>query len=68
MLTGHWEEAEGITEHAFAVAGLILGGLLAAPLAGFVVRIAPVRTLTFAVGILVTLVAAYQTARLFGWL
>lgn len=68
MLTGHWEEAEGISQHAMAVAGLILGGLLAAPLAGFVVRIAPVRVLTFAVGGLVTLVAAYQTARLFGWL
>ena len=68
MLTGHWEEAEGISQHAMAVAGLILGGLLAAPLAGFVVRIAPVRVLTFAVGGMVTLVAAYQTARLFGWL
>lgn len=68
MLTGHWEEAEGITQHAYAVAGLILGGLLAAPLAGFVVRIAPVRLLTFAVGILVMLVAGYQTARLIGWL
>lgn len=68
MLTGHWEEADGLAEHAFAVAGLILGGLLAAPLAGFVVRIAPVRILTFAVGILVVLVAGYQSARLFGWL
>lgn len=67
MLTGHWQEAESITQHAFAVAGLILGGLVAAPLAGYVVRIAPIRVLTFAVGGLVTLVAAYQTARLFGW-
>lgn len=68
LLTGHWEEAEGLAEHAMAVAGLILGGLLAAPLAGFVVRIAPVRILTFAVGGLVVAVAAYQTARLMGWL
>ncbi len=68
LLTGHWEEAEGLAEHAMAVAGLILGGLLAAPLAGFVVRIAPVRILTFAVGGLVVAVAAYQTARLVGWL
>ena len=50
------------------MAGLILGGLVAAPFAGFVVRIAPVRVLTFAVGFLVVAVAAYQTARLLGWL
>jgi len=68
LLTGHWETADGLGDHAAAVAGLILGGLIAAPFAGFVVRIAPVRVLTFAVGILVTAVAVYQTARLVGWL
>lgn len=68
MLTGHWEQTGGMANHAMAVAGLIVGGLLAAPLAGFVVRLAPVRLLTFAVGTLVVLVAAYQTARLFGWI
>ena len=50
------------------LAGLVVGGLAAAPLAGFVVRLAPIRVLTFAVGGLVVLVAAYQTARLVGWL
>lgn len=68
LLTGHWETAEGLANHAAAVAGLIIGGLVAAPFAGFVVRIAPVRVLTYAVGILVTAVAVYQTARLMGWL
>ena len=68
LLTGHWAEADDMADHATAVAGLIAGGLLAAPLAGFVVRLAPVRVLTFAVGALVLLVAAYQTARLIGWL
>ena len=66
LLTGHWEQAEGLAKHAYAVAGLIVGGLLAAPLAGFVVRIAPMRTLTFAVGGLVLTVAAYQTLNLLG--
>ena len=66
LLTGHWEQAEGLAKHAYAVAGLIVGGLLAAPLAGFVVRIAPMRTLTFAVGGLVLTVAAYQTLSLLG--
>lgn len=68
LLTGHWQEAEGIVEHAWAVGGLVIGGLLAAPLAGYVVRIVPIRPLTFAVGILVVLIAGYQTARLVGWL
>ena len=68
MLTGHWEQSGGLANHALAIAGLIVGGLLAAPLAGFVVRIAPVRVLTIAVGVLVLCTAAYQTARLIGWL
>lgn len=68
LISGHWQEADGISKHATAVGGLILGGLLSAPLAGFMVRIAPVRVLTFLVGLLVTGLATYQTARLVGWL
>jgi hypothetical protein len=68
LLTGHWEQAESLTQHAWAVGGLILGGLAAAPLAGYVVRIVPLRPLTFAVGGLVLLVAVYQTVRLMGWI
>ncbi len=64
LVTGHWEDAGSLTDHASAVAGLIVGGVLAAPLAGYVVRILPQRTLMLAVGILVTLLAVYQTARL----
>ncbi|MGZ9098401.1 MAG: sulfite exporter TauE/SafE family protein [Brevundimonas sp.] len=67
LLTGHWQQAEGLGQHAWSVGGLILGGLAAAPLAGYVVRIVPLRPLTFAVGGLVILVAAYQTGRLVGW-
>ena len=52
--------------HATAVLGLILGGLLAAPLAGVVARIAPRRTLTYGVGAVVLLSAGYQALRLFG--
>ncbi|MFC3077526.1 sulfite exporter TauE/SafE family protein [Phenylobacterium terrae] len=68
LLSGHWEQAEGLTSHAASVAGLIFGGLLAAPLAGFIVRILPVRVLTYAVGIVVVGLAGYQTARLAGLL
>lgn len=68
LLSGHWSEAGGVSAHATSVAGLIVGGLLAAPLAGIVVRRVPVRVLTFAVGGVVLTLAAYQTARAFGWL
>ena len=67
LLTGHWEEAEGLAAHGAAVLGLILGGLLAAPLAGVVARKAPARPLTMAVGVLVLVLAAYQTGRQLGW-
>jgi hypothetical protein len=66
LLTGHWEQAEGFSSHATAILGLILGGLLAAPLAGVVARIAPRRVLTYGVGAVVLLSAGYQALRLFG--
>jgi uncharacterized protein len=65
LLSGHWEEAE-LTSHAGSVLGLILGGLLAAPFAGYVVRVVPVKVLTWGVGVLVLSLAAYQGARLAG--
>lgn len=65
MLTGHWEESEGLSSYATAVAGLIVGGVAAAPFAGYVLRIIPAKPLMTAVGVLITLLAAYQTWRLF---
>ena len=64
LLTGHWEEAGELTHYAWAVAGLILGGVVAAPLAGYVTKILPQRVLMLLVGGLVSLLAVYQTARL----
>lgn len=66
LLSGHWEQAEGLRSHATSVLGLIVGGLAAAPLAGFVIRLAPVRPLTFAVGGLVVALAIYQGVQLAG--
>jgi uncharacterized membrane protein YfcA len=68
LLSGHWQEAEGLARHAQAVGGLVVGGLLAAPLAGFVVRIMPVKLLTFGVGGLVVALAVYQGVQLAGLL
>lgn len=68
LLTGRWEDAGDIRDHAQAVAGLVVGGLVAAPLAGWVTKVVPVRVMTVAVGSVVVLLAAHQTARLFGLL
>lgn len=65
LVSGHWENAEDVLDHAWAVGGLIIGGVLAAPLAGWVTKIVPVKVLTWIVGTLVVLLAAYQAARLF---
>jgi uncharacterized protein len=65
IVTGHWQEAEGLMTYLWAVIGLIVGGVAAAPLAGYVTRLLPQRFLMFAVGTLITLLAVYQTWRLF---
>lgn len=61
LLTGHWEEAGGVDKYLWSVAGLVAGGILAAPLAGFVVRVLPAKHLMLMVGILVIGLAGYQT-------
>lgn len=45
------------------VAGLIVGGIAAAPLAGLAARLAPARHMTIAVGLLVLCLAAWQLYR-----
>ena len=64
LLTGHWEEAHGLASHAWAVAGLIVGGVATAPLAGYVTRIIPPRQLMILVGVVITGLAAYQILHL----
>lgn len=65
LVSGHWEEAEGLIAYGRAVAGLIVGGLVAAPFAGYAVRIIPQRRLMVMVGGLICALAVYQAARLF---
>lgn len=64
LVTGHWEDAGQIRQHATAVAGLICGGLIAAPFAGWIARKVPTRILTLLVGGLIVLLAAYQALQL----
>lgn len=66
LLTGHWEEAGAWTDNLTAVAGLIVGGLFAAPLAGLMVKTLRETLLLRLVGILIVLLAGWQTAQLTG--
>lgn len=66
LVTGHWQEAGAIQDHFSAVAGLVVGGLIAAPFAGYIVKKIPRRALTYAVGGLLLILAAFQGAQLAG--
>lgn len=62
LLTGHWGEIEDLQRYGTSVAGLICGGVLAAPLAARVARILPVRPFAQAIGLLILILAAFQLA------
>lgn len=65
IVTGHWKEAAQLQNYAASIAGLILGGLVTAPIAGKFVSVLPRSVLGVAVGLLVLSLAAYQAAALF---
>ncbi|WP_119303419.1 sulfite exporter TauE/SafE family protein [Dongia deserti] len=60
LVTGRWADAE-LARHFAAVAGLVAGGVFAAPLAGLFVKRLTERRLLRLVGILIILVAGWQT-------
>ncbi|MDP3897833.1 MAG: sulfite exporter TauE/SafE family protein [Mesorhizobium sp.] len=66
LLSGHWEEAGEWTDNLSAVIGLVVGGLFAAPLAGVMVKTIQETVLLRLVGILIVLLAGWQTAQLTG--
>lgn len=66
LVTGHWEDAGEVRNHLTAIAGLVVGGLIAAPFAGLIVKRVPRRALTFAVGGLLILLAGFQGLQLAG--
>jgi uncharacterized membrane protein YfcA len=68
LVSGHWQEADALENHMSAIAGLVVGGLLAAPFAGFITKKVPRRVLTYAVGGLLLILAAFQGAQLAGLL
>ncbi|HYE47001.1 MAG TPA: sulfite exporter TauE/SafE family protein [Caulobacter sp.] len=66
LVSGHWKEAGALEHHAAAVGGLVVGGLIAAPFAGLIVKRVPQRAMTYAVGAVLVLLAAFQGAQLAG--
>lgn len=66
LVTGHWDQAGALQDHAAAVGGLVVGGLLAAPFAGLITKRVPRQALTYAVGVLLLVLAIFQGAKLAG--
>jgi uncharacterized membrane protein YfcA len=66
LATGHWREAGALQNHAAAIAGLVAGGLVAAPFAGWIVKRVPRRVLALAVGVLLVGLALFQALQLAG--
>jgi len=60
---GVWDESKGIFEHLTAVAGLVIGGLPAAFLAGWLLKVAPRKPLMIAVGLLICSIAAWEVSK-----
>ena len=63
LLSGLWTEGNGLMDHLLPIAGLVLGGLPAAAVAGLLVKRAPRRIMTFAVALLVIGLSSYELAR-----
>jgi hypothetical protein len=60
LLSGLWSEGKGLLDHLLPIAGLVIGGLPSAALAGFLVKRAPRKAMTFAVALLVITLSSYE--------
>lgn len=65
LVTGHWKNPIGVDNQVWAVAGVFIGGLVAAPMAGRLAKMFPPRILTWLVGLLVLGLAVWQTLALY---
>lgn len=64
LMTGRFEIEGGVFTAAAALAGLILGGLFAAPLAGYITKVMPARWLLGAAAVLVMGLSVWQGMQL----
>jgi len=67
LASGRWTDADALQNHAAAIGGLIVGGLLAAPFAGMITKRVPRRAMTFAVGGILVVLSMVQGLQLAGW-
>lgn len=66
LVSGHWAEAGDLMDHGVAVAGLIVGGVAAAPIAGYAVKHIPTQVLAASVGTLIVTLGIVQAIKLWG--
>lgn len=66
FLSGHWEGQDDILAYAGAVVGLIIGGIMAAPVSGLIVKRVSAKRLSVSVGVLVLSLCVYQGWQLVG--
>jgi uncharacterized membrane protein YfcA len=64
MVTGRLQIEGGLAAGGAALGGLILGGLVAAPLAGYITKIAPARVLLGGASVLVMTLSVWQGIQL----
>jgi hypothetical protein len=60
LFAGAWHESSGIFAHALSIAGLIVGGLPAAFVAGWLLKNAPRKPMMIAVGLLVVVLSGFE--------
>lgn len=60
LLTGHWGELSDFRQYAASIAGLICGGVVAAPLAARIAKVLPLRPFAWLIGLLILVLAAIQ--------
>lgn len=63
LLSGHWETT-GLRDLLWSLGGLIAGGVVAAPIAGWMTKVLPLRALTWIVGLVVVALAMWQAVAL----
>lgn len=66
LASGHWRDPAALQNQAAAVAGLVVGGLIAAPFAGLIAKRAPRRPMTYAVGAVLLILSVFQGLQLAG--
>ena len=65
LIFGTWADADGLSRNLLAVAGLIIGGVPAALMAGRLLKAAPRKPLMIAVGCLVVGLSGYELSKAF---